>query len=62
VADRFIVGDPDDAVREIRRYAERLGVNSFIFRIQWPGMEQAKVLRTIELLATRVFPALRASR
>jgi alkanesulfonate monooxygenase SsuD/methylene tetrahydromethanopterin reductase-like flavin-dependent oxidoreductase (luciferase family) len=62
VADRFIVGDPDDAVREIRRYAERLGVNSFIFRIQWPGMEQAKVLRTIELLATRVFPALRVSR
>jgi alkanesulfonate monooxygenase SsuD/methylene tetrahydromethanopterin reductase-like flavin-dependent oxidoreductase (luciferase family) len=60
VADRFIVGDPDDAVREIKRYAERLGVNSFIFRIQWPGMEQAKVLRTIELLATRVFPALRA--
>jgi len=25
-----------------------------------PGMEQAKVLRTIELLAERVFPALRA--
>jgi alkanesulfonate monooxygenase SsuD/methylene tetrahydromethanopterin reductase-like flavin-dependent oxidoreductase (luciferase family) len=61
VADRFIVGDPDDAVREIKRYAERLGANCFIFRIQWPGMEQAKVLRTIALLAERVFPALRAS-
>ena len=58
VADRFIVGDPDDAIREIRRYAERLGSNCFIFRVQWPGMEQAKVLRTIKLLAERVFPAL----
>src|SRR6266511_3361176 len=59
VRDRFIIGDPDDAVREIKRYAERLGANCFIFRIQWPGMEQAKVLRTIALLAERVFPALR---
>ena len=59
IADRFIVGDPDDAVREIKRYAERLDANCFIFRIQWPGMEQAKVLRTIALLAERVFPALR---
>jgi alkanesulfonate monooxygenase SsuD/methylene tetrahydromethanopterin reductase-like flavin-dependent oxidoreductase (luciferase family) len=61
VADRFIVGAPDDAVREITRYAERLGVDSFIFRVQWPGMGQAKVLRTIALLAERVFPALRTS-
>ena len=60
VADRFIVGDPDDAVREIKRHAERLGATTFIFRVQWPGMEQAKVLRTIELLAERVFPALRS--
>ena len=35
-------------------------MNCFIFRVQWPGMEQAKVLRTITLLAERVMPALRA--
>jgi alkanesulfonate monooxygenase SsuD/methylene tetrahydromethanopterin reductase-like flavin-dependent oxidoreductase (luciferase family) len=58
VQDRFIIGDPDDAIRELRRYADALGVNCFIFRIQWPGMAQAKVLRTIELLAARVMPAL----
>jgi hypothetical protein len=29
------------------------------FRIQWPGMEQAKVLRTITPLAERVMPAFR---
>jgi alkanesulfonate monooxygenase SsuD/methylene tetrahydromethanopterin reductase-like flavin-dependent oxidoreductase (luciferase family) len=58
VKDRFIIGDPEDCVRELRRYADALGVNCFIFRIQWPGMEQAKVLRSIELLAERVMPAL----
>jgi alkanesulfonate monooxygenase SsuD/methylene tetrahydromethanopterin reductase-like flavin-dependent oxidoreductase (luciferase family) len=56
VQDRFIIGDPQDCRRELRRYADALGVNCFIFRIQWPGMEQAKVLRTIELLAEHVIP------
>jgi hypothetical protein len=37
---------------------ETLGVNCFIFRIQWPGMEQTQVLRTIKLLAERMMPAL----
>ncbi len=58
VRDRFIIGDPDDCIRELRRHVDALGVNCFIFRIQWPGMEQAKVLRTIKLLAERVIPAL----
>jgi len=56
VRDRFIIGDPEDCRRELRRYADALGVNCFIFRIQWPGMEQAKVLRTIDLLAEHVIP------
>ena len=58
IKDRFIIGDPDDCVRELRRHVEALGVNCFIFRVQWPGMEQAKVLRTIKLLAERVIPGL----
>lgn len=61
VRDRFIIGDPDDCIREIQRHADLLGANTFIFRIQWPGMEQAKVLRSIGLLADRVLPALARS-
>jgi alkanesulfonate monooxygenase SsuD/methylene tetrahydromethanopterin reductase-like flavin-dependent oxidoreductase (luciferase family) len=57
--DRFIIGDPDDCVRELRRYTDTLGVGCFVFRVQWPGMEQANVLRTIRLLAERVLPAFR---
>jgi alkanesulfonate monooxygenase SsuD/methylene tetrahydromethanopterin reductase-like flavin-dependent oxidoreductase (luciferase family) len=59
VRDRFVIGDPDDVIRELRRYVDALGVNCLIFRIHWPGMEQAKVLRTITLLAERVMPAMR---
>jgi alkanesulfonate monooxygenase SsuD/methylene tetrahydromethanopterin reductase-like flavin-dependent oxidoreductase (luciferase family) len=55
--DRFIIGDPEDCVREIQRHADILGVNCIIFRIQWPGMEHAKVMRGIQLLAERVLPA-----
>jgi alkanesulfonate monooxygenase SsuD/methylene tetrahydromethanopterin reductase-like flavin-dependent oxidoreductase (luciferase family) len=62
VRDRFIIGDPDDCVREISRCADALGVNCFIFRVQWPGMEQSKVLRTIALLADRVMPKLAGAR
>ncbi len=59
VRDRFVIGDPDECAREIARYADALSVNTFVFRVQWPGMEQAKVLRTIALLGERVIPALR---
>ena len=57
--DRFIVGDPDDCVRDLRRYADELGVTTVVLRLQWPGMEQAKVLRSIALLRDEVLPRLR---
>ena len=57
--DRFIVGDPARAVDEIQRYRERLGITELSFRVQWPGMPQATVLRTIKLLGEKVLPKLR---
>ena len=56
--DRFIVGDPARAVDEIARYRERLGITELSFRVQWPGMPQATVLRTIRLLGEKVLPKL----
>jgi len=52
--DRFIIGDPARVVDEIARYRERLGVTTMIFRLQWPGMDQEKVLRSIRLLGQKV--------
>lgn len=54
--DRFVIGDPGQAAEEIARYRERLGITVMIFRLQWPGMAQERVLRAIRLLGERVFP------
>src|SRR5438132_9795397 len=56
--ERFVIGDPARVVEEIARYRERLGVTAMIFRLQWPGMEQAKVLRSLRLLGEQVLPKL----
>ena len=56
---RFLLGSPDDIVSEFRRYAEELGVNHMICRMQWPGMPQEQVLKQIELLGREVIPRIK---
>jgi alkanesulfonate monooxygenase SsuD/methylene tetrahydromethanopterin reductase-like flavin-dependent oxidoreductase (luciferase family) len=56
--DRFLLGDPAHVRDEIARYREALGVTTLIVRVQWPGMAQADVLRSIRLLGEQVLPAL----
>jgi alkanesulfonate monooxygenase SsuD/methylene tetrahydromethanopterin reductase-like flavin-dependent oxidoreductase (luciferase family) len=48
--DRFIIGDKAFVKDEIQRYSELLGVNHFLMRVQWSGVEQEKVLRSISML------------
>ena len=48
--DRFIIGDKSSVQEEIARYRELLGVDHFIMRVQWPGLEQEKVLGSIRRL------------
>ena len=69
--DRFLLGSPADVAQEIKRYEDRLGVNQLIFRMQWPGMEHAKLMREmfvkllggvkpgIELMGRDVIPRLK---
>jgi len=57
--DRFLLGSPDDIVSEFRRYADELGVNHMICRMQWPGMPQEQVLKQIELLGREVIPRIK---
>lgn len=56
VQDRFIIGDPASCVHQIEVYQQELGVNHMLLRLQWPGMSQATVLRSIELLGRYVIP------
>ena len=48
--DRFLIGDEAFVRDELIRYRETLGVNNFIMRMQWPGLDQDKVLASIERL------------
>jgi alkanesulfonate monooxygenase SsuD/methylene tetrahydromethanopterin reductase-like flavin-dependent oxidoreductase (luciferase family) len=57
--DRFVIGDPEMCAQELVRHHDELGVNHFIFRVQWPGMHQAAVRSSLELFAYEVAPAVR---
>lgn len=57
--DRFLLGDAEGIADDIAVYRQGLGVTTMIFRLQWPGLEQARVLRAIRQLGERVFPRFR---
>lgn len=48
--DRFIIGDAAFVTEEVARYREILGVDHFMMRCHWPGLEQEKVLASIRRL------------
>jgi hypothetical protein len=49
--DRFIIGDKVSVREENARWRETLGVNHFVMRVQWPGLEHERVLGSIRRLA-----------
>ena len=56
IQDRFILGGPAECAAEIQRCADATGANTMLFRVQWPGMDQAAVAKTIRLLGEKVRP------
>lgn len=48
--DRFIIGDAAFVKEEIARYRESLGVDHFMMRCHWPGLEFDKTLASIRRL------------
>jgi alkanesulfonate monooxygenase SsuD/methylene tetrahydromethanopterin reductase-like flavin-dependent oxidoreductase (luciferase family) len=53
---RVILGSPEECAAELVRLARATGFTRLIARIQWLGMDQKLVLRSIELLANEVLP------
>ncbi|MBM3646917.1 MAG: LLM class flavin-dependent oxidoreductase [Alphaproteobacteria bacterium] len=49
-AKRFIIGSPGEVVERIGRYGEHTGTDHILLRVQWPGLGQQIVLRTLERL------------
>lgn len=56
LAGRVIIGSPRDCAEELVRLARAIGFTRLVARVQWMGMEQRIVRRTIELLAHEVLP------
>jgi alkanesulfonate monooxygenase SsuD/methylene tetrahydromethanopterin reductase-like flavin-dependent oxidoreductase (luciferase family) len=50
VRNRFIIGDAAFVKEEIARYREALGVDHFMMRCHWPGLEFDKALGSIRRL------------
>jgi alkanesulfonate monooxygenase SsuD/methylene tetrahydromethanopterin reductase-like flavin-dependent oxidoreductase (luciferase family) len=57
--EQAIFGTPDDVIEQIRAYQE-IGVNHFMAFMNFGGLEQAKVLRSMELFAKHVIPAFKS--
>jgi alkanesulfonate monooxygenase SsuD/methylene tetrahydromethanopterin reductase-like flavin-dependent oxidoreductase (luciferase family) len=53
----IIVGDPDQCLEKILRY-ESLGVDQLICYVQFGYLSHESIMRTIELLGTRIIPEL----
>ena len=61
LAGRVIIGGPEECALELARLARAVEFDRLVCRVQWMGMPQPAVLRTIELLAQRVRPLLDAA-
>ena len=55
---RFVIGDPEFAVRQIERYRDELGATELICWMHVPGVSGEDALRSVELFAREVMPAL----
>jgi alkanesulfonate monooxygenase SsuD/methylene tetrahydromethanopterin reductase-like flavin-dependent oxidoreductase (luciferase family) len=59
MADRFIIGGPDQCVAQIRRFVEQYGMTHLICRMFFPGMPHQHIMKELDLLAKEVLPAFR---
>jgi probable F420-dependent oxidoreductase len=59
MADRFIIGGPEQCLTRIRRFVEQYGMTHLICRMFFPGMPHARIMRGLELISREILPAFR---
>ena len=57
MADRFIIGGPEQCVAQIRAFVEQYGMTHLICRTFFPGMPHAHIMKELDLFAREVIPA-----
>ena len=56
----LLIGEPDEIVEKAMRHSEALGgISRLTFQMNASSLPHAKLMQAIELLGTRVAPALR---
>ncbi|MBX7432648.1 LLM class flavin-dependent oxidoreductase [Mycobacterium sp. Y57] len=56
LAGRVVIGSPEDCAEQLVALARATGCTRLVARVQWMGMDQRTVCRTIELLGQQVRP------
>ena len=55
--DRFLIGGPDQVIKELRPFVEQYGMTHLICRLFFPGMPHRHIMRELALIAREVRPA-----
>jgi alkanesulfonate monooxygenase SsuD/methylene tetrahydromethanopterin reductase-like flavin-dependent oxidoreductase (luciferase family) len=57
-SDRFVIGSPEDCLRQLLPWRDELGVDHFVIRTDWAGMPSEVALASLRLLSKEVLPVL----
>src|SRR3546814_8398713 len=49
--DRFFIGSPDDVAEQIIKFNKRVGMNHVVMSMHWPGLEVARSMEAMQMLA-----------
>jgi probable F420-dependent oxidoreductase len=55
--DRFLIGGPDQVIKELRPFVEQYGMTHLICRLFFPGLPHRHIMRELALIAREVRPA-----
>lgn len=55
-SDRFIIGGPETAIKELERYEEEVGMDDVILRMHFPGLDPSKSRKSMRIIAEEVMP------
>ena len=58
MADRFVLGSPEECYEQLRPYWEEFGVNHLLIRTHWAGMPLSTSLHSIRMISDELLPAL----
>jgi alkanesulfonate monooxygenase SsuD/methylene tetrahydromethanopterin reductase-like flavin-dependent oxidoreductase (luciferase family) len=54
--ERFIIGDPDHCIREIKKYQSGIGMDHLVCWMQFPGIDPRKTEKSMRLFVKEVMP------